>query len=481
MAAIEQPSPALYSAVLHVLGNADSRTRSMSVTMSDLVEHLNTEQAACLPGAIGRVLPLLSKDPERLRFAAHLAVRFDLFEVAPALAEVALAVDDRELKLAAAMLCGNPAVEAPVRQRVAQAVADDPFGRIRLDRSFAPATEDEQRLYAQCWPGARSESSRLLQTPAVVLDGGYPADAALRFAVRLDRAGASVRRLSPGSDIPYWFGAQTVFLCQAPARSRVLNSYPRFPERQILVEEMPADNRETQGLLRRVNSALTGPHRLALGVLGPEVEYAVWAPEVFTAGAYPTKDAAFLAGTTSSSLNRLRTQGVLKPRNAGIFLWTFRDVVAVRTWVYLRSMAGKRVSSKVVEELARFAGDSKAVRLGATSDGKVLVDQGDGWDDVVSGQRVMGIPITDIDEVFRPFAYGGGTALDLLQASANTKLHPTVLSGTPHLDGHRISAKALASVDSLCRREVIEAAYPELEGKPFEDTVTIGKQLLSVD
>ena len=480
MAAIEQPSPALYSAVLHVLGNTDSYTRSMSVTMSDLVERLNAEQAACLPNAIGNVLPLLSNDSERLRFAAQLAVNFDLFEAAPNLAEIALAANDRELILAAARLCGNPAADAAVRQRISEAVADDPFGRIRLDRSFVPSTEDEQRLYSQCWPGIRTESSPYPQTPVVVLDGSYSADAALSFAIRLDKAGASVRRLSPGTGIPHWFGAQTVLVCRAPTRSRVLNKCPKFPEHQILVEEMPANKREADELLRRVNNALTGPHRLTLGIFGPEVEYAVWAPDVFTAGVYTTKDAAFLAGTTTSSLNRLRKSDILEPRDAGVLLWTFRDVVAVRTWVYLKSSTNSRVPSKVVAELARFAGDSEAVRLGATSQGRVLVDKGDGWDDVVSGQRVMGIPITNIDEVFQPFEYGGGKTLDLLRASDNTKLHPTILNGTPHLDGHRISAKALASVDTLCRRDVIEAAYPELEGKSFDDTVSVGKQLLSV-
>ena len=479
MATIEQPSPALYSAVLHTLGNTDSHSRSMSVTMSDLVEHLNAEQAACLPHAFGQVLPLLRKNPERLRFAAHLAVRFDLYEAAADLAEIAMAEGDRDLKLAAAMLCGNPAVEAPVRRRMAEAVADDPAGRIRLDRSTVPGTEDEGRLYSQCWPGVRTESSLFPQTPVAVLDWGFPSDAALRFAVHLDRAGASVRRLSPGAEIPHWFGAQTVLVCQAPTRSRVLSIYPGFPERQILVEGMPTNSRETDRLLRQVNNALAGPHRLALAALGPEVEHAVWAPDVYTAGVYSTRDAAFLAGTTSSSLNRLRAKGVLHPREAGVLLWTFRDVVAVRTWVYLQSRSQRLISSKVVGELARFPGDSNAVRLGATSEGKVLVDEGDGWDEMVSGQRVMGIPITDIDDVFRPFEYGGGTALDLLQASRNTKLHPTVLNGTPHLDGHRISAKALAGVDTLCRREAIEAAYPELAGKSFEDTVTVGKQLLS--
>lgn len=479
MATIEQPSPALYSAVLHILGNTDSRSRSMSVTMSDLIEHLTAEQAACLPHAFGQVLPLLSKDPERLQFAAHLAVRFDFYEVAAELAKIALAQGDRELKLAAASLCGNPAVEGSVRQRVAEAVADDPYGRIRLDSSAVPGTEDEIRLYSQCWPGVRTESEPLLQTPVAVLDWSFPADAALRLAVQLDKAGASVRRLSPEVEIPHWFGAQTVLVCQAPTRIRVLNSYPGFPERRILVEAMPSNSRESDKLLRIVNGALTGPHRLSLAAFGPEVEHAVYAPDVFTAGVYSTRDAAFLSGTTSSSLNRLRTRGILHPRNAGTYLWTFRDVVAVRTWMYLKLRSQRRVSSNVVEALARFAGDSTAVRLGATSGGKVLVDQGDGWDDVESGQRVMGIPITDIDEVFRPFEYGGGTTLDLLQANDNTELHPTILSGTYHLSGHRISAKALASVDTLCRREVIEAAYPELEGKSFEDTVSVGRQLLS--
>ena len=480
MEAIEQPSPTLYSAVLHILGNTDSHTRSMATTMSDLVEHLTTEQAACLPEAVGHVLPLLSNDPDRLRFAAYLAARFDLFEAAPGLAELALAVGDRDLILAAAMLCGNPGAKDRVRRRVAEAVADDPLGRIRLDRDYVPSTEDEQHLYLQCWPGARSERSILTQTPVVVLDGSFPPDATLRFTVRLDQAGASLRRLPPKTEVPYWFGAQTVLVCRAPTRSRVLSSYPRFPEHQILVADMPTNDREAALLLRRVNAAFSKSQRLELGALGPEVECAVWAPEVFTAGVYTSKDAAFLSGVTVSSFHRLRAQGYLDTRDSGVFVWTFRDVVAVRTWAYLKSRVGKRVSGRVVRELAHFAGDSQAVKLGATSDGRVLVDQGDGWDDVVSGQRVLGIPITDIDDVFRPFDYGGGKTLDLLQASENTVLYPTVLNGTPHLEGHRISAKALASVDTLGRREVIEATYPELVDKPFDDTVTVGKRLLSV-
>ncbi|MDE0578834.1 MAG: hypothetical protein OXI29_03075 [bacterium] len=480
MATIEQPSPALYSAVLHILGNADSRTRSMSATMSDLVEHLTPEQAARLPQAVGEVLPLLSNDPERLRFAAQLAVNFDLFEAAPNLAEIALEIDDRELILAAARLCGNPAVNATVRQRVANAVADDPAGRIRLDPSYSPKTANEQMLHSQCWPGVRMKSSSFPQSPVAVLDWSFPSDDAFRIAVRLDKAGASVRRLAADARVPNWFGAQSVLVCMPQTRVRVLKQYPKFPEYQILVPKaIPATEPDIDGLMRQVNSALSGPHRLRLSTIEPEVEYAIWAPEVFTAGVYSTKEAAFLAGTKASSLNYLSKREILSPSNTGVLHWSFRDVVAVRTWIYLKSKSNSQVSSKVVSELAKFAGDSEAVRLGATSEGKVLVDKGDGWDDILSGQRVMPMDVANIDQVFRPFKYGGGTTIDLLQASTNTKLYPTILNGTPHLEGHRISAKALASLDARGQREAIETAYPELEGESFEDTVTIGKQLLS--
>ena len=137
----------------------------------------------------------------------------------------------------------------------------------------------------------------------------------------------------------------------------------------------------------------------------------------------------------------------------------------------------RRVSSQVVTSLVNFAGDSEVAQLGVTSSGNVLVDQGGGWVDVESGERPLEFDnIADFDDVFRPFNYGGRTTLDLLRASDNTRLDPTVLHGTPHLSGHRISAKALASIGE---RGFIEAAYPELKGKPFEDTTLVGVQLLN--
>jgi len=148
--------------------------------------------------------------------------------------------------------------------------------------------------------------------------------------------------------------------------------------------------------------------------------------------------------------------------------------------MYLKQVAApKQVSIKVVPALAGFAGDPQAVKLGVTSGGQVLVDQGGGWVDVQSGQTTLeNLAITDIDEVFRPFPYGAGTTLQLPDAGPNTTLHPEILHGTPYLKGHRISAKSLAGLDIRNGREAILSTYPELEDAQFDDAVSIGRQLL---
>ncbi len=480
MAAMTQPSPSLYAAVLQALRSTDPWSQPLSSVMSGFVAHLTTDEAESLPEAIAGVLPMLRQDRDRLRFAAEIAARLDYFETAGAICDLALGLGDRGLLLEAASLCGNPAVDSGVRARVSEAVGNDPAGRIRLDFSTVPVTAEEVHLYRQCWPGVGEQDDQHAVMPMVVLDSSFDAAALLRLAVRLDEAGSSVRRLVPAAEIAPWFGRWTVLVCGHPARSRVLSKYPRFSEYRIIVGALPLDDRGGVQLLTKINACLRGTHRLSLDSATSDVPTVVWDPGVFLAGAYVTKEAAFLAGTTSSSLNYLRRRGLLTPRTSAGCYWTFRDVVAVRTWTYLKSISPRRVSSRVVMSLARFAGDSTAAQLGVTSSGDVLVNQGKGWVDVESGESPLEFDnIADFDDVFRPFSYGGRETLDLLRASENTRLDPTVLHGTPHLSGHRISAKALASVDRHGERRVIEAAYPELAGKPFEDTARVGVQLLS--
>ncbi|MDE0699628.1 MAG: hypothetical protein OXH61_02770 [Acidimicrobiaceae bacterium] len=479
MATVAQPSPGLHAAVLQAFRSADPWSQSLSSVMSGFVDHLTLAETECLPEAIAGVLPLFRQDRERLRFAGEVLGRLDFFEAAGAVADLAVALEDRSLLLEAASLCGNPAVDPGVRARVSRAVGDDRAGRIRLDPGTVPVSAEEESLYRQCWPGASERDDVHAVAPVAVLDKSLNAAALLQFAVRLDEAGSSLRRLDSTAEIAPWFGPQTVLVCGQPARTRVLSKFQGFSEYQIFADGLPADDRGIVTLLNRINASLPNAHKLNLERGSADPPLVTWAPEVFTAGAYVTKDAAFLAGTTSSSLNYLRRNGLLTPRASGGWYWSFRDVVAVRTWNYLKSISPKRVSSRVVTSLANFAGDSEAAQLGVTSGGNVMVDQGNGWVDVESGETPLDMEISDIDDVFRPFNFGGQTTLDLLQASDNTRLNPTVLHGTPHLTGHRISAKALAKVSRSGDRAVVEAAYPELDGKVFEDTALVGARLLA--
>ena len=294
--------------------------------MDYLATGLTVAHAESLPQAIGEVLPLLRGDIERLRFAAEIATRLDLFEVARSVADLASSTDDRDLSLAAATLCGNPAVGQSLRKRVADMLGNDLTGLIRIDPHTVPVTADEKCLYWQCWPGARTDDIPFPLAPVVVLDRGFDALQALRFAVRLDQAGAVVRRLAPEADIPLWFGSQTVLVCRPQTRTRVLSAYPGFSEAQIIAESLPEDERRLGLLLRRVDVALPGPQKLRFKDFPVEVTTNLWEPDVFMAGCLPDqgsrlplRNRSVVAGlpataeTTDPALVRRDPMGLSRP------------------------------------------------------------------------------------------------------------------------------------------------------------------------
>lgn len=125
MATVTPPTSGLYEAVLQVLGNANSWTQSAAEPMEDLVEHLTASEAKSLPEAISGVLPLLRHDLDRLRFAAEIAAKFDFFEAAGTVLDLAIALGDRQLMLSAADLSVNPAVSASLRQRILDRAGED--------------------------------------------------------------------------------------------------------------------------------------------------------------------------------------------------------------------------------------------------------------------------------------------------------------------------------------------------------------------
>ncbi|WP_419943749.1 hypothetical protein [Candidatus Poriferisodalis sp.] len=236
----------------------------MAEPMAGLVEHLTATEAESLPEAISGVLPLLRQDLDRLRFAVEIAARFDFFEAASTVLELAEALDDHQLMLSAADLGANPAASPSLRQRVLDRSDENRLVRIRLDAGVVPRGIDEERLYDLCWPGNRTDPPRYPLPPVVVFDTSLRPDLLLREAVRLDRAGATVRRLDPEAEVPFWFGAETALVCRSETRRRVRGRYPQLPEARIVVpegDELPEGHAGEALLLRRLNAALSGALR----------------------------------------------------------------------------------------------------------------------------------------------------------------------------------------------------------------------------
>ena len=480
MATLSTPTPGLYASVLHAVRSADPYEASATDVLAPFAAELTSEEAAMFPAALAGVLPLLYGDLDRTRLAVELAVLLDLWEIAREVADIAVLRGDPELILAASSLLGSAGLNGEPVERLLAALAPTPdllrAAKIRLRPDMQPQTANEALLYLQRWPGVRTQAEMSRAAPVLVVDPALdPADM-FTLAVEAIRAGAAVRRLPPAT-VPDWFGPETVLVCSPQTRSRVLSANPGFPESHVLVAPRLGNDQDLSSLLHRINSVLPGRNQLRLERLRTEVAVSVWNPDVYGLGVYETREASYLTSAPTSTIYRLADKGLLAPRRFGVIVWAFRDLVAVRTWRYLKSQSAKPISSAIVPVLANFSGDSQAVRLGATSDGRVLVDRGSGWEDIVSGAGVLDLPIEDIDNGFRPFSFGARRAPDLLAASDNTRLHPAILHGAPYRRGYRITAAALAALDERNGYTAITAAYPELDGVDVDDTVEVGRQL----
>lgn len=481
MATVEVPSPGFFAAVLHAIRSTDPREDTLSGAWAKFIDWLSNRMAQQLPAAISGILPLLRNDLDRLRFTAETLVRFDMFEAAEALTSLAIDIGDGDILLSAASLCGHPGVSPSLKKRVSELHSDDRWIQIRIYDHTTPSNEDERLLYEQCWPGARSADSPPYLPPVVILDTSLEPKISLDLTVRLVNAGSVVRRIGIDHPIPQWFGPHTVLICRPLLHARIASKCPKFLGRQVIVNPKLENERDYALLLKQTNAILPSKARLRAATPETAVHSNLWDPDVYRLGVYKTGEAAFLTSAPRNSLYRLAKQGLLRPRHTDTITWTFSDLVAVRTWRYLRTQSMKPIKPDIVSSLAKFAGNSEAVKIGVTSSGDILADQGNGWEDIKTKDRPLDIPITDIDDVFRPFDLGRYHTPHLLHANETTQLHPAILHGAPHLKGHRIPALTLAQLDYRGGQPAIFGAYPELKEVSIYDTISIGHQLMNSD
>ena len=482
---VDQPTPALHAMVFRFLRTADTHVTPVITVISNMTKTLTDVEASALPIAIRNVLPLLRGHTDKLRIAMDIASQLDLFELASAGVKLAVETRDSRLTMLAAALCGNPAADSDARRYLRGEHPDDPLVQIRMNPDHITSSAREERLHLQRWPGKRTRENTYRLTPTVVIDCGLPPAFVLRLASSMASHGLMVRRLPHDVSIPDWFGPETVFVASSTPPRGISQRLRTSGTRRVVVrEEAPELDRVTEQITGALPESLVQRTRLR-----QETPYALWKPSIYELGRYRTREAAWHTGTNIRQWHRFNRKGWIKPQvsSSGRELWwTFRDIVAVRTWSYLQTAAlkdrdmelGPRVSQKVICRLAEFGGSDNISMLGVASNGDVIAQTDDDWFNLDTGNYVIEPAVTS-DEVFKPFNHGDVRVLDLLAPNRDTRVHPTITDGKPHVYGCRIPAVGIARIHARSGLAGVLEFYPSLADRSFSGAIEVGKELLA--
>jgi uncharacterized protein (DUF433 family)/DNA-binding transcriptional MerR regulator len=198
--------------------------------------------------------------------------------------------------------------------------------------------------------------------------------------------------------------------------------------------------------------------------------------------AYQARMAAALSGASIRQLAYWRRPAdpILVPEvSTRPVRYSFRDVVALRTTVYLRreriSLQRIRRALETLNELGEL-GHLSQYRLVAQGNSVVLVDADETVDLVGQpGQRVTTVLMAD---VLRQFPTDGDIVPDLLHPRRNLLIDPEIRSGHPVVSGTRVPFDLIAG---LVRTGVpvaeIADYYPAVNGPAARDAADFADYL----
>ncbi|MBN6056497.1 DUF433 domain-containing protein [Nonomuraea sp. RK-328] len=200
---------------------------------------------------------------------------------------------------------------------------------------------------------------------------------------------------------------------------------------------------------------------------------------------YSPKLAAALSGATLRQLAHWRKPSagrgaVLTPEFSEIrpILYSFRDLVALRTCVKLRNDASLQRIRRALDTLRDDLGQRahlSAYRLIADDSTIYLVEPGQATDLV---RRKANVVIHDLVDVLRPFYRDGRHIPDLLQPRDHVTVDPAVRGGMPVIEGTRVPYDEVAALlrDGIPAERISEyypsvTAAAALDARDFADYV----------
>lgn len=192
--------------------------------------------------------------------------------------------------------------------------------------------------------------------------------------------------------------------------------------------------------------------------------------------AYPTYLAATLSGASLRQLQYWRTHEVFEPElspASGRVLYSFRDVVALRTFVYLREQESLQLIRSAVGTLRDMGNREHLSKYRLIADGKRIVLVGD--DEMVDLTNHPGhLVAAYMRDVYAPFDnMQGARVVDLLKPRELVAVDPGLHGGYPVIAGTRVQFDLVASLieDGVPPEEVGEF-YPSVSAAAARDAAS---------
>jgi uncharacterized protein (DUF433 family)/DNA-binding transcriptional MerR regulator len=192
--------------------------------------------------------------------------------------------------------------------------------------------------------------------------------------------------------------------------------------------------------------------------------------------AYPTYLAATLSGASLRQLQYWRTQGLLEPElhpSANRILYSFQDVVALRTFVYLRERESLQLIRGAIGKLRDLGNREHLSKYCLVADGKriVLVDNEDVIDLTNHPGHLVAAFMRDVYAPFRNMQ--GAEVVDLLRPRELVAVDPGLHGGYPVIAGTRIQFDLVASLieDGVPPHEVVDF-YPSVSADGARDAAS---------
>lgn len=199
--------------------------------------------------------------------------------------------------------------------------------------------------------------------------------------------------------------------------------------------------------------------------------------------AYPPYMAAALSGATLRQLGHWRrgtvsSGAVLIPEISARrpILYSFRDLVALRTCVFLRKDSSLQMVRKAIGNLRTMGELGHLSEYTLVSEGKsIFLVTNDAAIDLVKhpGQAIM----AEMSDVLRPFVTRTDVEVPaLFQPRAHIAVHPDVRSGHPVIAGTRVPYENVAGlVADGVRPEEIRNYYPAVNAYAAKDALDFSK------